>query len=48
MTPLNPDGNIFEAFAAAASKNSNKTAIIYLGTRFSYKTILTLAENFAG
>lgn len=48
MTPLNPDGNIFEAFAAAASENSNKTAIHYLGTRFSYKTILTLAENFAG
>ena len=48
MTPLNPDGNIFEAFASAAKENGNKTAIIYLGTRFTYKTILTLAENFAG
>ena len=47
MTPLNPDGNIFEAFAASAAENGNKTAIIYLGTRFTYKTILTLAENFA-
>jgi len=44
---IDPDGNIFEAFAAAAEKNGNKTAIIYLGTRFSYKTILDLARNFA-
>ena len=45
---INPDGNIFETFAASASKNGNKTAVVYLGTRFSYKTILRLAENFAG
>ena len=44
---LDPEGNIFEAFAKAAEKNGNKTAIIYLGTRFSYKTILGLAQNFA-
>ncbi len=44
---LDPDGNIFEAFSAAAKKNDSKTAIIYLGTRFSYTTILQLAENFA-
>ena len=48
MTALNPDGNIFEAFASCAKENGDKTAIIYLGTRFSYKTILRLAENFAG
>lgn len=48
MSPLNPDGNIFEAFASAAAKNGNKTAIIYLGTRFTYNTLLRLAENFAG
>ncbi len=47
MTPLDPDGNIFSAFASAAAKNSNKTAIIYLGTRFTYKTILRRVENFA-
>ena len=47
MTPLNPDGNIFETFASAAAENGNKTAIIYLGTRFTYKTIFGLAENFA-
>ncbi len=47
MTSLNPDGNIFDAFASAANKNANKTAIIYLGTRFSYKAILNFAENFA-
>ena len=44
---INPDGNIFETFAASASKNGNKTAVIYLGTRFSYKTVLRLSENFA-
>ena len=47
MTSLNPNGNIFDAFAAAAEKNGNQTAIIYLGTYFTYKTILNLAENFA-
>ena len=47
MTSLNPNGNIFDAFASAAKKNANKTAIIYLGTRFSYKAILNFAENFA-
>jgi long-chain acyl-CoA synthetase len=44
---INPDGNIFETFAASASKNGNKTAVAYLGTRFTYKTVLQLAENFA-
>jgi len=47
MTPLDPDGNIFSAFASAAAKNGNKTAIIYLGTRFTYKAILRRVENFA-
>ena len=41
------DGNIFEAFASAATENGNKTAIIYLGTPFNYKSILRLVENFA-
>jgi long-chain acyl-CoA synthetase len=39
--------NIFEAFVSASMKYSNKTAVIYLGTRFSYSTIMRLAENFA-
>ncbi|MCF8127014.1 MAG: acyl--CoA ligase [Deltaproteobacteria bacterium] len=47
MTPLDPDGNIYNAFASAARKNGDKTAIIYLGTRFTYKTILRRVENFA-
>jgi long-chain acyl-CoA synthetase len=47
MTAHDPEGNIFEAVASAARKHGNKTAIIYLGTRFTYRTILHLAENFA-
>lgn len=47
MPAHDPDGNIFEAFASAAMENGNKTAIIYLGTRFTYKSILRLTENFA-
>ena len=47
MTSQNPYANIFEAFAAASMKYSNKTAVIYLGTRFSYSKIMRLAENFA-
>lgn len=39
--------NIFDAFAHRAAKSGDKTAIIYLGTRFSYKKVLKLAENFA-
>jgi long-chain acyl-CoA synthetase len=39
--------NIFTAFSAAASKFEDNTAIVYLGTRFSYSKILKLAENFA-
>jgi len=47
MAGYDPDGNIFEAFTSAATENSNKTAIIYLGTHFTYKTILHLVQNFA-
>jgi long-chain acyl-CoA synthetase len=47
MTQENHFQNIYEAFAAASVKYSNKTAVIYLGTRFSYDTIMRLAENFA-
>ena len=44
---MNSFNNIFDAFSAAASKFCDSTAIIYLGTRFSYGRILKLAENFA-
>jgi len=40
--------NIFEAFAAAAEDHTGRTAVIYLGSRFSYRRIMRLAENFAG
>jgi long-chain acyl-CoA synthetase len=40
--------NIFDAFAAAAEEHPGRTAVIYLGTRFSYRKIMKLAENFAG
>ena len=39
--------NIYEAFAAASIAFGNKTAVIYLGTRFSYNTIMRFAEDFA-
>jgi len=39
--------NIYNAFAAAAEKHGSKTAIIYLGTRFSYNRVVNLAERFA-
>ncbi len=47
MTEENRFRNIYEAFSAASVKFSNKTAVIYLGTRFSYNKIMRLAENFA-
>ena len=40
--------SIFEAFSDAAARFGDKTAVIYLGTRFSYKDVLALAEKFAG
>ena len=39
--------NIFDAFAARVTKFGNKTAVFYLGSRFSYSEIVKLAENFA-
>ena len=39
--------NIFEAFSSAADKFSRQTAVVYLGTRFSYQKVLRLAERFA-
>ncbi len=42
-----PFDNIFNAFATAAAKFGDNTAIVYLGTHFSYNRIVKLAENFA-
>jgi len=47
MTNKDALNNIYDAFAAAAEKHGNKTAIIYLGTRFSYNRVVKLAERFA-
>jgi len=38
---------IFSTFEAAARKKGNGTAIIYLGTRYSYVKLQDLAERFA-
>jgi long-chain acyl-CoA synthetase len=42
-----PFQNIFEAYQSAAEKHRDKTAVVYLGTRYSYKKILDFAEGFA-
>jgi long-chain acyl-CoA synthetase len=39
--------NIFKAFAATASKNPQKTAVCFLGTKYSYRHLLRLSERFA-
>jgi long-chain acyl-CoA synthetase len=44
-TPEHQD--IFSNFAATAEWRKNSTAIVYLGTRFSYHQVKDLAERFA-
>jgi len=39
--------NIFSTFAAAADRHPDKTAVYYLGTRFSYRKLKNLSERFA-
>ncbi|MGD2271166.1 MAG: AMP-binding protein [Desulfobacterales bacterium] len=39
--------NIFSAFEATAEKRNDNTAVIYLGTRFSYRKIRYLVDRFA-
>jgi len=46
MMPL-AQPSIFKAFAATAAKHPDKTAVSFLGTRFSYRDLVRLAENFA-
>lgn len=42
-----PFETIFDAFAASAERFGKRTAVIYLGSRYSYEKVLELAENFA-
>ncbi|MFH0725107.1 MAG: class I adenylate-forming enzyme family protein [Pseudomonadota bacterium] len=39
--------NIYSAFEAIARKRAGHTAVIYIGTRFSYQTLQSMAESFA-
>lgn len=39
--------SIYEAFTAAAGRFPNKTAVVYLGTRYTYGRVRDLAERFA-
>jgi long-chain acyl-CoA synthetase len=39
--------NIFSTFAAAAERHPHKTAVYYLGTRFTYRKLKDLSERFA-
>lgn len=39
--------NIFKSFAALAARFPDKTAVAYVGTLFSYTTLLRLVERFA-
>jgi len=41
----NPD--IFSTFATAAERHPDKTAVYYLGTRFTYRKLKNLSERFA-
>ena len=42
-----PFQNIFEAYRSVAETHKNKTAVIYLGTRYSYGRLLKFVEAFA-
>jgi len=39
--------NIYSTFADAAERHPDKTAVFYLGTRFSYRKLQNLSERFA-
>jgi long-chain acyl-CoA synthetase len=42
-----PNNNIYSIFAEAAERHPDKTAVFYLGTRFSYRKLQNLSERFA-
>jgi long-chain acyl-CoA synthetase len=39
--------HIFATFAATARRQKHSTAVIYLGNRFSYQTVMDMADRFA-
>ena len=41
------ENNIFSAFNSIADQYPEKTAVIYLGTKFSYHSLKVMAEKFA-
>jgi long-chain acyl-CoA synthetase len=45
--PNTPFHNIFQAFDAIAESRGDHTAVIYLGTRYSYNTVRAMAAQFA-
>lgn len=47
MTAETEHYNIYAAFAAAAQRRGHNTAVIYLGTRYSYQKVKETAEDFA-
>jgi len=40
--------NIFTAFTETAALRGNNTAVVYLGTRFSYRRLKNMVDSFAG
>ncbi|MFO7460021.1 MAG: class I adenylate-forming enzyme family protein [Desulfatiglandales bacterium] len=44
---MNDESNIYAVFEATAERRRQHTAIIYLGTRYSYLKVKELAERFA-
>ena len=46
MNP-NTNHNIYAAFAATADQRKNDTAVVYLGSRFSYRRVKDMADRFA-
>ncbi|MFO7665839.1 MAG: class I adenylate-forming enzyme family protein [Desulfobacterales bacterium] len=45
--PNTPFHNIFQTFDAVAEHRGEHTAVIYLGTRYSYNTVRAMARQFA-
>ncbi len=48
MSQVSAHSNIFELFEETAKRRGEHTAVIYLGTRFSYLELMKMAEDFAG
>lgn len=46
MEQAPPHGNVFEAFRRSAETHAGRTAVLYLGTRYTYRRVLRMAEAF--